>query len=482
MTTTATTTNTSASTSTPPGDSPVLHVYDDNDDDDEKDRASKSSVEPQNKPEHNHNDQKCQKNLEQLPSPQQPQPPPPPPPSQNRPQSPSQLKSTKTDASDAPISPTNATTITTEPSKQATISSTPTTATDSPSNNQLEQSTSSQQQLQQSTNNSNNSTEQKRPMNAFLLFCKRQRSQVKEKYPNLENRGITKILGDWWSKLDKEQKSKYTDLARQHKEAFMKANPDFKWCKTPNVSNINNNISINDTDNESCSNSSTNQHQQKQSQHSQRLQQNNRHPSLAANVDPLSSQPTHHPMEVVYHSSNSMDIMLKSRQQLEAPKPPKKRFLERNDSVYTSKNNYGPNHNDSNSHGTDVVPFSLDQNFLDRVIDKAFSEDSSSSPSGVNSCKCSNRNATNLTTSSNNPTSFSSSSTTNYATNIDEPVDFSMNKTFSATSQQIINNLVEKMLSEGPDNSSSFSKINGTDSVRPQIKPPVKRDNPDDTR
>ncbi|RWS09476.1 SOX transcription factor-like protein, partial [Dinothrombium tinctorium] len=75
-------------------------------------------------------------------------------------------------------------------------------------------------------------TQQKRPMNAFLIFCKRHRSVVKQKYPYLENRSITKILAEWWAALDSDQKQQYTDVARQYKEAFMKANPHFKWYKT----------------------------------------------------------------------------------------------------------------------------------------------------------------------------------------------------------------------------------------------------------
>lgn len=69
-------------------------------------------------------------------------------------------------------------------------------------------------------------------MNAFLIFCKRHRSVVKSRYPTLENRSITKILGEWWAALESDQKQTYTELARQYKEAFMKANPDFKWYKT----------------------------------------------------------------------------------------------------------------------------------------------------------------------------------------------------------------------------------------------------------
>lgn len=54
----------------------------------------------------------------------------------------------------------------------------------------------------------------RRPMNAFLIFCKRHRSIVRDRHPNLENRSITKILGDWWANLDKEEKNCYTELAK----------------------------------------------------------------------------------------------------------------------------------------------------------------------------------------------------------------------------------------------------------------------------
>lgn len=73
----------------------------------------------------------------------------------------------------------------------------------------------------------------RRPMNAFLIFCKRHRAIVRDRHPNLENRSITKILGDWWANLDKEQKLSYTNLAKQYKDAFFTAHPDFKWYKLP---------------------------------------------------------------------------------------------------------------------------------------------------------------------------------------------------------------------------------------------------------
>nr|KAF6477177.1 BBX high mobility group box domain containing [Molossus molossus] len=74
----------------------------------------------------------------------------------------------------------------------------------------------------------------RRPMNAFLLFCKRHRSLVRQKHPRLDNRGATKILADWWAALDPKEKQKYTDMAKEYKDAFMKANPGYKWCPTTN--------------------------------------------------------------------------------------------------------------------------------------------------------------------------------------------------------------------------------------------------------
>ena len=44
------------------------------------------------------------------------------------------------------------------------------------------------------------------------------RSIVKEKYPNLENRNITKILGEWWTSLGPDEKNAFNNLAADLKE------------------------------------------------------------------------------------------------------------------------------------------------------------------------------------------------------------------------------------------------------------------------
>ena len=65
----------------------------------------------------------------------------------------------------------------------------------------------------------------RRPMNAFLLFCKRHRAIVKEVYPNLENRHITKILGEFWGSLSLEEKLPFSDLAASYKDHLMRDQP-----------------------------------------------------------------------------------------------------------------------------------------------------------------------------------------------------------------------------------------------------------------
>lgn len=70
--------------------------------------------------------------------------------------------------------------------------------------------------------------EVRRPMNAFLIFCKRHRSVVRQKNPDMDNRSVTHLLGDLWANLG-EEKSTYTNLAKQYKDAFMKAHPNYKW-------------------------------------------------------------------------------------------------------------------------------------------------------------------------------------------------------------------------------------------------------------
>ena len=54
----------------------------------------------------------------------------------------------------------------------------------------------------------------KRPMNSFLMFCKKHRAIVHEKHPHLDNRSVTKILGDHWARMKDEEKTEYKNAAK----------------------------------------------------------------------------------------------------------------------------------------------------------------------------------------------------------------------------------------------------------------------------
>jgi hypothetical protein len=69
----------------------------------------------------------------------------------------------------------------------------------------------------------------RRPMNAFMIFSKRHRPLVHQKYPNQDNRTVSKILSEWWYALDAEAKKEYQKLAGQIRDAHFKAHPDWKW-------------------------------------------------------------------------------------------------------------------------------------------------------------------------------------------------------------------------------------------------------------
>ncbi|KAK4473918.1 hypothetical protein MN116_003242 [Schistosoma mekongi] len=69
----------------------------------------------------------------------------------------------------------------------------------------------------------------RRPMNAFIIFSMRHRSEVHRLYPNKDNRVASQILGDWWYHLDASEKAPYQQLARELKAAHFQSFPNWKW-------------------------------------------------------------------------------------------------------------------------------------------------------------------------------------------------------------------------------------------------------------
>uniref|UniRef100_A0A182K2C5 HMG box domain-containing protein n=1 Tax=Anopheles christyi TaxID=43041 RepID=A0A182K2C5_9DIPT len=76
--------------------------------------------------------------------------------------------------------------------------------------------------------------DQRRPMNAFLIFCKRHRTMLKDRFPE-ENRAISIKLGKWWRVLTTEQKKPFQQLSKEYKNKYLLLNPNFRWCKQTTV-------------------------------------------------------------------------------------------------------------------------------------------------------------------------------------------------------------------------------------------------------
>lgn len=60
----------------------------------------------------------------------------------------------------------------------------------------------------------------KRPLSAFMLYCKEHRETVKSNNPEVTFGGMGKLLGQQWGALDEEQKKKYTKLAETEKKRY----------------------------------------------------------------------------------------------------------------------------------------------------------------------------------------------------------------------------------------------------------------------
>ncbi|OTF77259.1 hypothetical protein BLA29_010724, partial [Euroglyphus maynei] len=62
----------------------------------------------------------------------------------------------------------------------------------------------------------------KKPMNAYMIFLKRNRALIEREHPNLNSRGVVKILGEMWNSLSAQEQQQFYELANKMKEAHYK--------------------------------------------------------------------------------------------------------------------------------------------------------------------------------------------------------------------------------------------------------------------
>lgn len=98
-----------------------------------------------------------------------------------------------------------------------------------------------------------------RPMNSFMIFAKRNRSQIYQVYPHCDNRAVSKILSETWYSLESQMRKPYIDLANDMKCKHFQLYPEFKWkstsenCKMEDESSAPINIKSSSSDNQSLS-------------------------------------------------------------------------------------------------------------------------------------------------------------------------------------------------------------------------------------
>ena len=66
-------------------------------------------------------------------------------------------------------------------------------------------------------------TKPKRPMNAFMMFAKENRTQLREDNPELKVTEVSKLLGAKWREMTEDEKSPFTKEAKRLKDIYDKS-------------------------------------------------------------------------------------------------------------------------------------------------------------------------------------------------------------------------------------------------------------------
>lgn len=76
---------------------------------------------------------------------------------------------------------------------------------------------------------SSSGTQERRPPNAYILFCLENRGSFRKRFPDVPNIEISRMLGDEWKSLDESVKLPYRERARDMQRRFKASNPEYKY-------------------------------------------------------------------------------------------------------------------------------------------------------------------------------------------------------------------------------------------------------------
>jgi hypothetical protein len=72
----------------------------------------------------------------------------------------------------------------------------------------------------------------KKPLNAYLLFCKDRRGQVLEENPGLTMTQLNGVLSNLWNDLDSDQKAEYKIKSEKLRLEFRGRHPDYRYQRS----------------------------------------------------------------------------------------------------------------------------------------------------------------------------------------------------------------------------------------------------------
>lgn len=70
-----------------------------------------------------------------------------------------------------------------------------------------------------------------RPMNSFMCFGKEYRKKIQQQHPNLDNKGVSKLLGQQWASLSDDERQVYVDQASNLAEEHKRLYPNWKFTR-----------------------------------------------------------------------------------------------------------------------------------------------------------------------------------------------------------------------------------------------------------
>jgi hypothetical protein len=72
----------------------------------------------------------------------------------------------------------------------------------------------------------------KKPLNAYLLFCKERRGQILEENPGLTMVQLNVVLSNLWNDLDSDQKAEYKIKSEELRLEFRSRHPDYRYKRS----------------------------------------------------------------------------------------------------------------------------------------------------------------------------------------------------------------------------------------------------------